>query len=173
MPITRPCASSSGQGSVGIGFAVPINIAKRLLPQLRQGKEIQRAYLGVQMAAVNDQVQQKLNLPVGEGALITDAVKGGPAAEAWLRAAVSSPLEIRREIVPDGRDVVAEAFQIKEPGDAEVVDADDRVFLVTLDKIHPAATDGDEAAQIRDGIGAPPSPADVLAALGEVAPASS
>lgn len=37
--------------------------------------------------------------------------KGGPATEAWLRAAVTSPLEIRREIVPDGRDVVAEAFR--------------------------------------------------------------
>ena len=37
--------------------------------------------------------------------------KGGPAAEAWLRAAVTSPLEIRREIVPDGRDVVAGAFR--------------------------------------------------------------
>jgi molybdopterin adenylyltransferase len=37
--------------------------------------------------------------------------KGGPAAEAWLRAAVSSPLEIRREIVPDGRDIVAGVFR--------------------------------------------------------------
>lgn len=50
------------------------------------------------------------------------------------------------------QDVVAQAFTIREPGDAEVVDADDRVFLVTLDKIHPASTEGDEAAQIRDGI---------------------
>jgi molybdopterin adenylyltransferase len=37
--------------------------------------------------------------------------KGGPAAEAWLRAAVTSPAEIRREIVPDGRETVAEAFR--------------------------------------------------------------
>ena len=37
--------------------------------------------------------------------------KGGPAAEAWLRAAVTSPLEIRREIVPDGRDTVAGTFR--------------------------------------------------------------
>ncbi len=37
--------------------------------------------------------------------------KGGPAAEAWLRAAVTSDLEIRREIVPDGREAVAEAFR--------------------------------------------------------------
>ena len=37
----------TGSGSVGIGFAIPINTAKRLLPQLREGGEIERAYLGV------------------------------------------------------------------------------------------------------------------------------
>jgi peptidyl-prolyl cis-trans isomerase D len=52
------------------------------------------------------------------------------------------------------QDVVARAFQIKEPGDAEVVDADDRVFVVRLDKIHPASAEGDDARQVRDGIAA-------------------
>lgn len=37
--------------------------------------------------------------------------RGGPAIEAWLRRAVTSPVEIRREIVPDGREVVADAFR--------------------------------------------------------------
>jgi molybdopterin adenylyltransferase len=37
--------------------------------------------------------------------------KGGPAAEAWLRSAVTSPVEFRREIVPDGQEVVAEALR--------------------------------------------------------------
>lgn len=52
------------------------------------------------------------------------------------------------------QDVVAGAFGVREEGGTEVVDADGRVFLVTLDKIHPAASDGDEAGQIRDGISA-------------------
>ncbi|WP_323716954.1 peptidylprolyl isomerase [Paracoccus aminovorans] len=50
------------------------------------------------------------------------------------------------------QDVVAGAFAIKEPGETEVVDADNRVFLITLDQIRPAAAEGDEAEQIRDGI---------------------
>ena len=37
--------------------------------------------------------------------------KGGPAIEAWLRRAITSPLDIRREIVTDGREVVADAFR--------------------------------------------------------------
>ena len=67
--INSQIATSGGQGSVGIGFAVPINIAKQLLPQLRQGEDIERAYLGIQMAAVNEELQQELDLPVSEGAL--------------------------------------------------------------------------------------------------------
>lgn len=52
------------------------------------------------------------------------------------------------------QDVVTQAFAIKEVGDTEVVDADNRVFLVTLDKIHAAPTDGVDAAQVRDGVSA-------------------
>jgi S1-C subfamily serine protease len=143
--INSQIATSGGQGSVGIGFAVPINIAKRLLPQLRQGKEIQRAYLGVQMAAVNDQVQQELNLPVGAGALITDAVKGGPAADAGLRGgtdASGAPSGDGDVIVAiDGKkvadpDAVAAAVSAKKPGDKmeiEVYRGDaKRTLTVTL-----------------------------------------
>ena len=143
--INSQIATSGGQGSVGIGFAVPVNIAKRLLPQLRQGKEIQRAYLGVQMAAVNDQVQQELNLPVGAGALITDAVKGGPAADAGLRGgtdASGAPSGDGDVIVAiDGKkvadpDAVAAAVSAKKPGDKmeiEVYRGDaKRTLTVTL-----------------------------------------
>ena len=47
-----------------------------------------------------------------------------------------------------------QAFEIAEPGQMLVVDADNRVFLVTLDAIHPAASDDEEAQQVRDGIDA-------------------
>ncbi|WP_347266174.1 SurA N-terminal domain-containing protein [Paracoccus sp. (in: a-proteobacteria)] len=50
------------------------------------------------------------------------------------------------------QDVVLAAFETAEPGEAAVVDADHRVFVVTLDRIHPAAGEGDEARQVRDGI---------------------
>jgi S1-C subfamily serine protease len=77
----------TSQGSVGIGFAIPINTAKSLLPELRQGGEIERAYLGVTMADVTEDVAQELDLPVDQGALIQDAVDGGPADDAGLRGA--------------------------------------------------------------------------------------
>ena len=52
------------------------------------------------------------------------------------------------------QEVVAQSFDIDEPGETAVVDAENRVFLVTLDAIHPAASDGEEAQQVREGIDA-------------------
>ena len=75
----------TSQGSVGIGFAVPINTAKSLLPELRQGDEIKRAYLGVSMSDVDENVANDLDLPVDHGALVQQAVENGPAADAGLR----------------------------------------------------------------------------------------
>ena len=76
---------SGGGGSVGIGFAVPIDTAKKLLPRLRQGERIERAYLGVEMAPVTDGIASDLNLPKTEGALLQVVVPRGPADRAGLR----------------------------------------------------------------------------------------
>jgi S1-C subfamily serine protease len=125
--INSQIATSGGQGSVGIGFAVPVNTAKELLPKLRTGKDIERAYLGVQMTAVTEELQQELDLPVAEGALIAEAVEGGPADDAGLRGGGTEPsgapsaggdLIVAVDGVtvtdPDG---VAEAVAKKQPGD--------------------------------------------------------
>ena len=71
----------TSQGSVGIGFAVPINTAKSLLPDLREGNDIERAYLGVSMADVTEEVAEQLDLPTDSGALVQEATPGGPGGE--------------------------------------------------------------------------------------------
>ena len=48
---------------MGIGFAIPINTAKQLLPQLREGGEIERAYLGIVMSPITDDVAEDLEPP--------------------------------------------------------------------------------------------------------------
>ncbi|RCW84856.1 SurA N-terminal domain-containing protein [Paracoccus lutimaris] len=82
-----------------------------------------------------------------------------PAApEAVPVAPVPEPAHVATALTRGGfingvpQDLVTQAFEIAEPGVTEIVDADNRVFLVTLDAIHPAATDDDEARQVRDGI---------------------
>jgi S1-C subfamily serine protease len=74
----------SGGGSVGIGFAVPIDTAKRELAQLEKGGTVRGAYLGVSTLTVDGSLSA-LNLPVKSGALVETVEAGTPAAEAGIR----------------------------------------------------------------------------------------
>ena len=76
---------SSG-GSIGIGFAIPVNTLKKLLPDLKAGESIKRGFLGVTTASVNNEVADQLKLPTKSGALVQDVTEGGPADKAGLRA---------------------------------------------------------------------------------------
>jgi len=74
--------SQSG-GSIGIGFAIPVNMAKDLLPQLKAGKVI-RGWLGVTIQPVTPELKEKLRLKDEKGALVADVTPGGPAAKARI-----------------------------------------------------------------------------------------
>jgi len=74
--------SQSG-GSIGIGFAVPINMAKDLLPQLKKG-EVVRGWLGVRIQQVTPDLAGKFGLAEAKGALVSEVIEGGPAAKAGI-----------------------------------------------------------------------------------------
>jgi serine protease Do len=75
--------SQSG-GNIGIGFAIPINMAKQLLPQLREGK-VRRSWLGVIIQNITPELKSKLGLSTEIGALVSDVVPGGPAERAGIK----------------------------------------------------------------------------------------
>lgn len=75
--------SQSG-GSVGIGFAIPINMAKDLLPQLRQGKVV-RGWLGVMIQKITPELKETLNLKDDKGALVSDVSPDSPAHKAGIK----------------------------------------------------------------------------------------
>lgn len=68
-----------------IGFAVPINGAVSILPQLRDTGKVARGYIGVALRDVDGDVVKSLNLSVDEGALVQDITEGSPAERAGLR----------------------------------------------------------------------------------------
>jgi serine protease Do len=74
--------SQSG-GSIGIGFAIPINMAKELLPQLKKG-EVVRGWLGVSIQGVTPDLADKLGLAEAKGALVSEVTEGGPADKAGI-----------------------------------------------------------------------------------------
>jgi putative serine protease PepD len=82
--INSQIESGNGGGSVGIGFAVPINTAKQHLPQLEKGGTVRGGYLGVQTITIDSSLAP-LNLPVKSGALVEEVRAKTPAEKAGLR----------------------------------------------------------------------------------------
>ncbi|HUJ28674.1 MAG TPA: Do family serine endopeptidase [Myxococcales bacterium] len=68
-----------------IGFAIPINVVKQILPQLKEKGKVVRGFLGVQPQAITADMVDQLNLKSTRGALIADVVPKSPADEAGLR----------------------------------------------------------------------------------------
>jgi S1-C subfamily serine protease len=125
--INSQIATGGGQGSVGIGFAVPVNTAKDLLPDLKAGERIERAYLGVQMQDVTKQLADDLNLASDNGALVVQVTKDSPADKAGLRGGRTEtsqgvPAGGDLIVAVDGKSVsdsndVATAISQKRPGE--------------------------------------------------------
>jgi len=76
--------SPSG-GSVGIGFAIPANLAKDVVTQLKQFGVARRGWIGVRIQQVTEEIAQGMGLPNAQGALVADVTRGGPAQKAGLQ----------------------------------------------------------------------------------------
>jgi len=70
-------------GNIGIGFAIPINTVRELLPQLRGGK-ITRGMIGVSIGVIPQNALETLGLKNRQGALVSSVVPGGPSAKAGI-----------------------------------------------------------------------------------------
>ena len=75
----------SGGGNVGIGFAIPIDTAKRLLPELEKTGRVDRGFLGVEDPLTIDSSLSDLNLPVDRGVLVQTVTPGSPADKAGVK----------------------------------------------------------------------------------------
>jgi serine protease Do len=88
-----------------LGFAIPVNSAKVILPQLEKTGKVVRGYLGVYIANVSDKVQKSFNLPTRDGAFVQDLEADGPAAKAGLKpgdvivAVNGTPIKQTRELI--------------------------------------------------------------------------
>jgi S1-C subfamily serine protease len=107
---------------VGIGFAIPIDLAKRILPQLKDRGEVEHAYIGVTTAPVP---QEARGLPTRDGALVQEVAPGSPAEKAGFRAG-------RGKQTPDGvvlgGDLIVrvDGVAVKEPAEVAGAIADDK-----------------------------------------------
>jgi S1-C subfamily serine protease len=117
-----------GGGSIGIGFAVPIDTAKSEIPQLEKGGTVSGAYLGLTSITIDGSLAA-LNLPVKSGALVQSVAPGTPAEKAGIHggnisgSVESSQVAVGGDIITsvDGQPVasstdLANTIQAKKPG---------------------------------------------------------
>ena len=81
--INSQILSPSGT-SAGVGFAIPVSIAKRVVPQILQSGKVRRPKLGISTRDVST-IRSQVELPVNDGVLIVQVARGGAAAQAGLR----------------------------------------------------------------------------------------
>jgi S1-C subfamily serine protease len=81
--INSQIATAGGSGNIGIGFAVPINTAKKIADQLKSNGSVQHAYLGITGVSITSAMSQSLNLPTDSGVLIQAVT--GPSKKAGVK----------------------------------------------------------------------------------------
>jgi Do/DeqQ family serine protease len=70
----------------GIGFAIPANMARRVMPQLLQSGRVTRGWLGIRIQALTEDLAQSFGTKEGEGVLVADVMPGSPAETGGLKA---------------------------------------------------------------------------------------
>jgi len=91
-------------GNMGIGFAVPISLARNVMDQLIEKGRVERGYLGVMIQDLNGDLASQFNAPDTRGALISDVTEGSAAAKAGLESG-DVIVEVNGEPVNDSREL--------------------------------------------------------------------
>ena len=93
-----------GGGNIGIGFAIPINMARQIMDQLIEYGEIQRGRIGVQIQDLTRELAKEFNVDHDGGALIAQVMTDSPAAKAGLRSG-DVIISVNRKAVRSGSDL--------------------------------------------------------------------
>lgn len=91
--------------SVGIGFAIPVDTAKRVIPELIEKGYVSHPWIGVSMFPLIPGIARALDLKVERGALIAEVLQGGPADRAGINGS-SRMLQVGNVLVPVGGDII-------------------------------------------------------------------
>ncbi len=130
-----------GGGNIGIGFAVPINTAKTLLPQLRKGKVV-RGRIGLQVSPIGEDEAQALKLTKAEGAIVRQVERDSPAERAGLKPG-DVILECQGQAIKNPDDLVA-LISATAPGTRVPVvllrDGSRQTVPVTVEELQDGAT---------------------------------
>jgi serine protease Do len=124
---------ASGQG---IGFAIPINLAKGILNQLKAQGEVTRGWLGVAIQDLSDELAEYYGLKHGKGVLVTEVFSGDPADQAGI-IPKDIIIKINGQPVETTRDLTGRVADLKVGEKAKIVvsrDGREKTFVVKIAK---------------------------------------
>jgi len=110
---------SSSMGSEGIGFAVPINLARSVMDRLISGGRVSRGYIGIRMQDVDADLAQQFKLPSQNGVLVDDVLPGTPAEKAGIKSG-DAIIEFNGKKVDDENILQLAIYQCAPGSDATV-----------------------------------------------------
>jgi len=97
-------------GNVGIGFAIPVNTAKKVVPELISKGYVTYPYIGATIQSLIPEMAKYLKLKIERGAMISEVIKGGPADKAGLKGGTQR-VQVGNMIILVGGDIVVKADQ--------------------------------------------------------------
>jgi len=81
---TMIITDGASRANAGVGFSVPVNVAKEILPQLRERGKVIRGWMGVTIQAVTEELAETYELDEAKGAIVSSVTSGSPAEEAGI-----------------------------------------------------------------------------------------
>jgi len=136
--ITSNILSPSG-GNIGIGFAIPSNLARKVVKQLKEKGRVVRGYLGVGILSITEDIQKNLKLESKKGALVASVEPGLPADKAGIKR-YDVIIEVNGQPVEDNNDLRFKIAEI-EPGtkvDIKVIrDGKEKTLTVKITEQEP------------------------------------
>jgi len=160
---TAILSAGNGGGNQGIGFAIPINMARNVMDQIVRTGKVTHAYLGVSIQEVTPDIASAFKLNGLAGALIGDVEKGSPAEKAGLRPG-DVVTQVDGKPLPDSRSLQLGIAQMQ-PGQTVhltvVRDGQQRQLTATLADQPPEPTNAQSSGDDGDS-GQPPESSQVL-----------
>ena len=104
---------------MGIGFAIPANLAKELVPQLKDKGKVVRGYLGVTIQKVTSDIAATMGLKNESGALVADVAEGGPAQRSGIKSG-DVIVEFNGKAIKDSADLPLEVARVAPGKTAQV-----------------------------------------------------
>ena len=170
--------SPSG-GNVGIGFAIPANVAKPVIESLRTDGKVDRGWLGVQIQHIDETMAEALGLEAPKGALVASVMPDGPAASAGLRSGdvilsfAGEPLDTMKDlpgIVADFESGTEVEIEVWRDGARETLTA--TIGAQGQDTLASAATADGDGAKLGVMLAPRGEPGEAGVTIAEVVPGS-